>query len=183
MARLAAKTLVACLAATRPTERGQQAVKVLLIAPYAPLARALRRCLEEENCTVDVAVTPAEGEARLGAGAYDALVLDLDPPQGQGLTQLAGWRRRGLTTPALLLVVPDGNAGPCPTRSIALTKPFDLGDFLTCLRALLRQRGDPETDTMRPDYSPWDSDALPGTAFWAAPLVDSFPRNCRSSGD
>ena len=59
---------------------------ILLIEDEARLAANVRRGLEEEGFTVDVASNAAEGERMALANAYDAYVVDWRLPQGDGKT-------------------------------------------------------------------------------------------------
>jgi DNA-binding response OmpR family regulator len=115
-------------------------MRLLLVEPYAPLARALRRGLQEEGFVVDEARDRAEAEARLGGAAYDGVVIDLDPPAGEGLRLLRAWRGQGVTTPALLVVLP-GEAADAACQGCAgcavIVKPFDLAALIDSLRRLV----------------------------------------------
>jgi DNA-binding response OmpR family regulator len=115
-------------------------MRLLLIEPYPPLARALQRGLEEEGFIVDSAGNPQEGAARARTAGYDAIVLDLDAPGRCGLDVLADWRRAGITTPVLMVILPGNGADhglpPELGPSQVLTKPFRLEDLLAGLRTL-----------------------------------------------
>jgi DNA-binding response OmpR family regulator len=115
-------------------------MELLLIEPHAQMARALRRGLEEEGFAVDVAASRDEGDARARARPYAAVVIDLDPPANEGLALLRRWREAGLTTPALLVVVPNGRGTHAPAGqvgAVTLVKPFPITDLLARLRDLL----------------------------------------------
>lgn len=116
-------------------------VQVLLIEPYAPLARALQKGLEEEGFAVSVATGRQEGSKKVQGQRFDAIVIDLDPPEHQGLDLLKSWRQSGLTTPVLLVTLPGhspmNNHGGDLGRWDAVTKPPALGDLLTRLKSLV----------------------------------------------
>jgi DNA-binding response OmpR family regulator len=113
------------------------AVRVLLIGNYPPLTRALRRGLEEEGFSVDIAC-PDRGGGAPGAEEYDAVVLDMKSPGDATLPEVRHWYRCGLHTPVLVLCSPDGPGDLTPAVDAWLAKPFDLNDLLTRLRALVR---------------------------------------------
>jgi DNA-binding response OmpR family regulator len=111
-------------------------VRVLLICSYPPLTRALRRGLEEEGFTVDVAC-PDRGGVSAGQ-EYDAVVLDMEPPGSPALPAVQHRHRCGLRAPVLALVCPDGPGALTPAVDAWLAKPFALDDLLTRLHALVR---------------------------------------------
>jgi two-component system, OmpR family, response regulator len=113
------------------------AIRVLLIGSYPPLLRALRRGLEEEGFSVDIAC-PNRGKGAPDAEQYDAVVLDMKSPYDPALPQVRHWRRCGLCAPVLVLSSPDGPGDLTTAVDAWLAKPFDLNDLLTRLRALVR---------------------------------------------
>jgi two-component system, OmpR family, response regulator len=115
-------------------------MQLLLIEPYPPLARALQWGLEEEGFVVDSVGNSEEGMVIAQTGAYDAIVLDLDSARRCGLDVLADWRRAGITTPVLMVVLPGNGADKTHSPELGLyrtlTKPFQLEDLLAALRTL-----------------------------------------------
>jgi DNA-binding response OmpR family regulator len=111
---------------------------VLVIGRHALLVKALRRGLEEEGYTVDVAPCDPEGGRQAAAGGYDAIVLDLPRVEQDGLVLVRGWREAGLTTPVLALTGTNAPDGLDPTTDAWLTKPFALDELLTRLKSLVR---------------------------------------------
>jgi two-component system response regulator MprA len=82
--------------------------------------------------------------------APDAIVLDLQLPDIDGLEICRRIRRSGDTTPILMLTardaVNDRVAGLDVGADDYLVKPFDLAELLARLRALLRRRTPTDTD-------------------------------------
>jgi DNA-binding response OmpR family regulator len=119
-----------------------RAARVLVIGNYAPLTRALRRGLEEEGFTVDVATSfPGEGDPF--AERYDAVILDINGSGASALSAVEQWRRCGLRAPLLALSSPDGPGDVAPEVDDWLPKPFALNDLLTRLHALARAVPEP----------------------------------------
>jgi two-component system OmpR family response regulator len=81
------------------------------------------------------------------ATAYDAIVLDLMLPGIDGFETCRRLRRNGVRTPILMLTardaVEDRVAGLDTGADDYVAKPFDFGELLARLRALVR-RGPPE---------------------------------------
>ncbi len=75
-------------------------MKLLVVEDEARLAALLARGLGEEGHQVEVAATAAAAAAAVDRDeSWDAIVLDWGLPDGDGLTLLGRWRRRGLSIP------------------------------------------------------------------------------------
>ena len=118
-------------------------MRLLIVEDDPRLARVLARGLREEGYAVDAVET---GEAAITQGVlvpYDAIVLDVMLPGRDGLDVVRTLRGRGVHTPVLLLTardaVGDRIAGLDSGADDYLVKPFDFGELLARLRALLRR--------------------------------------------
>jgi two-component system response regulator MprA len=111
---------------------------------------AVTRALELEGHTV---VAVADGAAALRAVAEaepDALILDWMMPIVDGISVCRQLRAIGSRVPILVLTartdVSDRVAGLDAGADDYLPKPFDLGELLARVRALLRRRPDADAD-------------------------------------
>jgi DNA-binding response OmpR family regulator len=122
---------------------GVLCVRVLLVEDHKPLVRSLRRGLEEEGFAVDVAYDGEEGDFKAQSAEYDAIILDLMLPKEDGLSLLQRWRRKGMQTHVLVLTargsLEDKVRGLDIGADDYLAKPFELGELLARLRALIRR--------------------------------------------
>lgn len=119
--------------------------RVLVVEDERSLADMLERLLTGEGYDVQVV---HDGQAGLHAALttrHDLLLLDRGLPGIDGFDLLRRLRRRGVTTPALMLTAYDSIADRVEDLDSGaqdhLGKPFDIDELLARLRALLRRPG------------------------------------------
>ncbi|MEX2217941.1 MAG: response regulator transcription factor, partial [Phycisphaerales bacterium] len=125
-----------------------KAGRILLVEDSPKLASALREGFTRAGFTFEAAYGGMTGEEAAVAGGFDAIVLDVVLPDRDGIEVCRSLRRRGVTTPVLMLTVLSGTSQKvCALDAGAddyLTKPFEFDELLARTRALLRRgRGDP----------------------------------------
>lgn len=117
---------------------------ILLVEDERRLAQAVRRVLEEEGHTVDVAYDGEEGLAMATETDHDVIVLDIMLPVVDGIEVCRRLRRNKIDTPVLLLTALDGVddkvRGLDSGADDYLPKPFAFQELLARLRALSRRR-------------------------------------------
>jgi two-component system OmpR family response regulator len=118
-------------------------MRLLVVEDDRKLVRALQRGLEAEGYGVDVAFTGEEALSQADNHDYDAVVLDLMLPGIDGFTVCEELRRRPRWVPVLMLTaraeVADRIRGLDAGADDYLVKPFDFGELLARLRALVRR--------------------------------------------
>jgi DNA-binding response OmpR family regulator len=117
---------------------------ILLVEDERRLAQVVRRVLEEEGHTVDVAHDGEEGLAVATDGSHDVIVLDILLPVMDGFEVCRTLRRDRVDTPILLLTaldsVDDRVRGLDAGADDYLPKPFAFQELLARLRALGRRK-------------------------------------------
>jgi two-component system, OmpR family, response regulator len=118
-------------------------VRALLVEDDATIADFVARGLREGGFVVDV---ESDGDAGLSAAlrqAYDVAIVDLMLPKRDGLSLIDELRRRGVTTPVLILSarrsVDDRVRGLQSGGDDYLTKPFAFAELLARVQALVRR--------------------------------------------
>jgi DNA-binding response OmpR family regulator len=118
-------------------------MRILLIEDEPDAARMLAKGLRENAYAVDLA---GDGDAAIYQTSitdYDAIVLDVMLPGTSGLQVCRELRRRGSPVPVLMLTardaVEDRIAGLDSGADDYLAKPFDFGELLARLRAVIRR--------------------------------------------
>jgi two-component system OmpR family response regulator len=118
-------------------------MRLLLVEDDKKLVRALRRGLEREGYTVDVAETGDQALEQAAAHDYDAVVLDVMLPGADGFAVCREMRRNEQMVPVLMLTardhVKDRIRGLDAGADDYLVKPFDFGEMLARLRAMTRR--------------------------------------------
>lgn len=122
-------------------------MRVLIIEDEPDLASAVKGALSEEGFACDVAADGRTGLVEAAGVDYDALVLDLMLPELDGRAVLRRLREEK-RTPVLVLTARDGLDDKLELFDSGaddyLTKPFELGELVARLRALIRRAaGDP----------------------------------------
>jgi len=126
-------------------------VRVLIVEDEVSLADGIRRGLEAEGFTVDVAHDGVDGLWWAREHAYDVIVLDIMLPGRNGYRLCATLRAEGDWTPVLMLTAKDGELDEAEALDTGaddyLTKPFAHVVLVAHLRALVR-RGSPPRPTV-----------------------------------
>ena len=118
-------------------------MRILLVEDERDAARMLSKGLREQTYAVDVAYDGEEALEKAGVNTYDLLVLDVMLPKLDGFEVCRQLREQGARVPILLLTarggVTDRITGLDRGADDYLTKPFDFGELLARIRALLRR--------------------------------------------
>jgi DNA-binding response OmpR family regulator len=120
-------------------------LRLLLVEDNERFAALLKQGLAGAGFTVDVLGTARDSSSALSAGRWDLVVLDRGLPDVDGLDVLTEMRRRGDTTPVLILTahgsLKDRVTGLQSGADDYLVKPFALEELIARLQALLRRPG------------------------------------------
>jgi DNA-binding response OmpR family regulator len=118
-------------------------VRILLVEDEPSAARVLAKGLREQAYAVDVA---ADGHAALfqaGTNDYDAVILDVMLPGRDGFSVCRTIRASGGDVPILMLTARDAVEARIEGLDCGaddyLVKPFDFGELLARLRAVVRR--------------------------------------------
>jgi DNA-binding response OmpR family regulator len=122
-------------------------MRVLLVEDEPCAATVLAKGLREQAYAVDVASNGEAALAQAVAVDYDALILDVMLPLRDGLDVCRHIRHRGSSVPILMVTARDAIdariAGLDAGADDYLIKPFDFGELLARLRAVIRRGRQP----------------------------------------
>jgi len=118
-------------------------MRVLLVEDEPRAAQMLSKGLREQAYAVDVAGNGRDALYQAAITEYDAIILDVMLPGIDGLAVCRELRSTGATVPVLMLTARDAIdariAGLDCGADDYLIKPFDFGELLARLRAVIRR--------------------------------------------
>jgi DNA-binding response OmpR family regulator len=120
-------------------------MRLLVVEDEARILEVLRVALSRAGFAVDAVATVADARAALPLAPYDAVILDLGLPDGDGLDLLTEHRQAGSRVPVLVLTARDAVearvAGLDAGADDYLIKPFAMAELIARTKALLRRPG------------------------------------------
>ncbi|MBU0648476.1 response regulator transcription factor [Patescibacteria group bacterium] len=126
-------------------------MKILVIEDEKRITSFIRKGLQYESYTVDIAYDGNVGYEKARDTSFDLIVLDLMLPGMSGIEICRKIRDEGLTTPVIMLTakdsVDDKVKGLDAGADDYLVKPFAFKELLARVRSLLR-RGDSVKNTV-----------------------------------
>ena len=119
-------------------------MRLLLAEDEPDLLEALTAILEHSRYTVDAVDNGTDALSYAMTGQYDGLILDIMMPGMDGLAVLERLRAARINTPALFLTaktqVDDRIRGLDAGADDYISKPFDMGELLARVRAMMRRK-------------------------------------------
>ncbi|MDP3739514.1 MAG: response regulator transcription factor [Hyphomonadaceae bacterium] len=120
-------------------------MRLLIVEDEARIAELLKRALEAAGFAVDTAHLCADAREALSVTSYDAAILDLGLPDGDGIGLLSELRASDCRVPVLVLTardtVEDRVLGLDTGADDYLVKPFAMSELIARTKALLRRPG------------------------------------------
>ncbi|MGI9013609.1 MAG: response regulator transcription factor [Phycisphaerales bacterium] len=128
-------------------------MRVLIVEDNPRMASAIQRGLSEHGFAASIAERAAIGEAEALTATHDVILLDVMLPDRDGVELCAELRKRGISTPILMLTgltaTGDVVRGLDAGADDYLAKPFELEELVARLRALLRRGKASQSSVLR----------------------------------
>ena len=118
-------------------------MRLLIVEDNIPISKSIKTDLERFGFCVDLSNTGVEGEEKAYINSYDAVLLDLNLPDKDGLEILKYLRQSQVDAPVIIITARD----EIKERALGLdlgaddylTKPFELLELRARIRAVIRR--------------------------------------------
>lgn len=128
-------------------------MRILVVEDEKKVASFIKKGLEEEYYSVDVAFDGKEGLNLALSEEYDLIILDLMLPFKDGLSILKEIREQKILTPVIILTardtIQDKVTGLDTGADDYLAKPFSFEELLARIRAILRRNSVEKNNIIR----------------------------------
>lgn len=128
---------------------------ILVVEDEIKITRFIKRGLEMEHYTVDVAYNGEDALEKIELNDYDLIILDIMLPKKSGIEVLKELRSKKIESPVIMLTakdtVEDRVAGLDAGADDYLVKPFAFGELVARIRALLRREKTVKATTLQID--------------------------------
>jgi len=152
-------------------------MRLLIVEDNEHLAELISSGLRAAGFDIDAVARADKALTATGQNRFDAIVLDLGLPDGDGMHVLAALRQAGDPTPVLVLTARDGIEdrvlGLRAGADDYVVKPFALAELVARIEALLRRPGNLLGSVLRLGNLTFDMQARQ-TSVDGSPLVLSL---------
>lgn len=128
-------------------------MRILVIEDEKKVASFIKKGLEAEYYTVDVAFDGMKGLNLAVNEEYDLIILDLMLPYKDGLSILRDIRQKNILTPVLILTAKDTIRDKVTGLDLGaddyLAKPFSFDELLARIRAILRRKSVDKSNVLK----------------------------------
>lgn len=127
-------------------------MRILVVEDEKKVASFIKKGLEEDYYSVDIALDGKEGSKLAFSDEYDLIIMDIMLPFKDGISILKEIRQEKITTPVLMLTAKDDISdkvlGLDSGADDYLPKPFAFDELLARVRALLRRNSTDEKNVI-----------------------------------
>jgi two-component system, OmpR family, response regulator len=119
-------------------------MRLLLVEDEPELSRRLSERLRGAGFAIDATASALDARAWPDLALFDAVILDLGLPDGDGIDVLQHWRNEGIATPVILLTARGGWEDKVTGLNLGaddfIVKPVRFEELLARLHAVMRRR-------------------------------------------
>lgn len=143
-------------------------MKILIVEDERKVGQFVENALAEQSYTPRLVRNCAAARDALANSPFDAVVLDLGLPDGDGLDLLREWRAAGFAEPVLILSARDAVSDRIHGLNLGaddyLPKPFSIEELVARVRSLLRRHSGATARTTLLEHNGVRLDLLARTA-------------------
>ena len=118
-------------------------MRILLVEDELDMGSALRDALSKHNIVIDHVATLADAREAADLNSYDAILLDRQLTDGEGLRLIPELRAANIGTPVIVLTAHNDHEGRIRGLDLGaddyMGKPFVVEELIARLRAVLRR--------------------------------------------
>ena len=118
-------------------------MRILLVEDEQEMASALGDALSKHNIVIDHVLTLTDAREAADLNSYDAILLDRQLTDGEGLHLIPELRAAGIGTPVIVLTAHNDHEGRIRGLDLGaddyMGKPFVVEELIARLRAVLRR--------------------------------------------
>lgn len=124
-------------------------MRILIVEDESQVGEFVSNGLEKLSYSSTWVRTCGAAQDALAESPYDAIILDLGLPDGDGMELLKAWRKFGFNEPVLILSARDALEDRIKGLNLGaddyLPKPFSFEELVARLRSLLRRQSEKKT--------------------------------------
>jgi len=119
-------------------------MKILIVEDETQLAKSIQQYLQRENYLCEIAMDITQGRQMIEDFAYDCILLDINLPEGSGLTLLKELKQDKKTDGVIIISARDALEDKILSLKLGaddyLAKPFHLAELSARVEAVIRRR-------------------------------------------
>ena len=119
-------------------------MKILIVEDEQQLARSIQLYLQKENYLCEIAEDIHKGRQLIEDFTYDCILLDINLPEGNGLTLLKELKQDKKSDAVIIISARDGVEDKVLSLKLGaddyLSKPFHLAELSARIEAVIRRR-------------------------------------------
>jgi len=119
-------------------------MKLLIVEDNLKLLEAIKETLESEKFLCEAAANYETAHEKIFLYTYDALIVDINLPDGTGLNLIRKMKKQNSTTGIIVISARNSLNNKIEGLDLGaddyITKPFDMAELVARVKALLRRR-------------------------------------------
>ena len=124
----------------------------MLVEDQADLNKSITQSLRKEGFLCESATRFLEADEKMALHEYDALIVDINLPDGSGLDLIRAMKKQAPSTGIIVISARDSLDNKIEGLELGaddyITKPFDIAELIARVKSLLRRRSFSGSETL-----------------------------------